>query len=225
MVLGAVPKLEFGNEKTMSESQVPVSDSGKVDADLIERCRGGDAEAWDALFDKYYPVAARFVFQLSADFNHEDTEEICQETFLAVVRNLASFQGKSSFQTWLLRVAANKAMDFRGKSRAEKRGGSMVHFSLDGAGERLDPPSRCPAPDTLLVNAETSRLIRQSLDQLDDACREIIELRYYGDLSYAEIATELRLNPKTVSSRLSKCLDRLCLIAKKMFPPEHSFAV
>ncbi len=130
----------------MSEPQVVVSDPGKVDADLIVRCRRGDAGAWDALFDKYYPVAARFVFQLSADFSHEDTEEICQETFLAVVRNLASFQGKSSFQTWLLRVAANKALDFRGKSRAEKRGGSMVHFSLDGAHEqdKIDPRSQCP---------------------------------------------------------------------------------
>src|SRR6266513_3313212 len=128
----------------MSEPKVAVSDPGMADADLIARCRAGEAEAWDTLFDKYYPVAARFVFQLSADFNHEDTEEICQETFLAVVRNLASFQGKSSFQTWLLRVAANKALDFRGKSRAEKRGGSAVHISID-AGETdneppLDPP-------------------------------------------------------------------------------------
>ena len=172
-------------------------------------------------------MAARFVFQLSAYFNHEDTEEICQETFLAVVRNLASFQGKSSFQTWLLRVAANKALDFRGKSRAEKRGGNVVQFSLDGAREsgQIDPPSRCPGPDTVLVNAETSRLIRQSLDQLEDPCREIIELRYYGELSYGEIAAELRLNPKTVSSRLSKCLDRLCVIAKKIFPSEHLFTV
>jgi RNA polymerase sigma-70 factor (ECF subfamily) len=128
----------------------------------------------------------------------------------------------------LLRVAANKALDFRGKSRAEKRGGSVIQFSLDGAresGESLDPPSGCPGPDTVLVNAETSRLIRQSLDQLEDPCREIIELRYYGELSYSEIATELRLNPKTVSSRLSKCLDRLCVIAKKIFPSEPSFAV
>src|SRR5436305_4791858 len=211
----------------MSERQVAISDAGVADSDLIARCRAGEAEAWDALFDKYYPVAARFVFQLSADFNHEDTEGICQETFLAVVRNLASFQGKSSFQTWLLRVAANKALDFRGKSRAEKRGGSMVHFSLDGAHEsgQLDPPSGCPGPDTVLVNAETSRLIRQSLDQLDDPCRQIIELRYYGDLSYSEIAAELRLNPKTVSSRLSKCLDRLCVIAKKIFPSERLFTV
>ena len=211
----------------MSEPQVAVSDPEMDDADLIARCCAGEPEAWDALFDKYYPVAARFVFQLSADFNHEDTEEICQETFLAVVRNLASFQGKSSFQTWLLRVAANKALDFRGKSRAEKRGGNVIQFSLDGAHEqgKIDPRSQCPGPDTVLVNAETSRLIRQSLDQLDDPCREIIELRYYGELSYTEIATELRLNPKTVSSRLSKCLDRLCVIAKKIFPPEHSFAV
>src|SRR6266436_9723915 len=97
----------------MSDHRAPVSDPRKVDADLIVRCRSGDAGAWDALFDKYYPVAARFVFQLSADFSHEDTEEICQETFLSVVRSLRSFQGKSSFQTWLLRIAANKALDYR----------------------------------------------------------------------------------------------------------------
>src|SRR5512133_2583475 len=117
----------------MSEPKVAVSDPGMADADLIARCRAGEADAWDSLFDKYYPVAARFVFQLSADFNHEDTEQICQETFFAVVRNLRSYQGESSFQPWLLRIAANKAMDFRGKSHAEKRGGKAVHFSLDGA--------------------------------------------------------------------------------------------
>src|SRR5438067_4301609 len=211
----------------MSDHRAPVSDPGKVDADLIKRCREGAADAWDALSDTYYPIAARFVFQLSADFCHEDTEEICQETFLAAVRNLGSFRGKSSFQTWLLRIAANKAMDFRGKSRAEKRGGSFVHFSLDCADEReqIDLPSRRPGPDALLANAETCRLVRQCLDQLDDDCREIIELRYYGDLSYADIAEELQLNPKTVSSRLSKCLDRLSVIAKKIFPREHSLAV
>src|SRR5262249_41800652 len=197
------------------------------EAEIIAECRAGNTAAWDILFDKYYATVARFVFQLSADFCHEDTEEICQETFLAVVRNLGSFQGKSSFQTWLLRIAANKAMDFRGKSRAGKRGGSFVHFSLDGADEheQIDLPSPGPRPDSLLANAETCRLVRQSLDQLDDNCREIIELRYYGDLSYAEIAGELQLNPKTVSSRLSKCLDRLSVIAKKIFPPEHSFVV
>ena len=194
------------------------------DGELLARCRSGDHEAWDILFDKYYPVTARFVFQLSGDFSHEDTEEICQETFIAVVRNLDSFKGRSSFQTWLLRIAANKAMDFREKTRAAKRGGSSVHISLDMShndGARpADLPSQNPGPDILLQSAETYQLVRQSLDRLENLCREIIELRYYGDLSYAEIAAELRLNPKTVSSRLSKCLDRLTLIAKEILPPD-----
>ena len=195
------------------------------EAQMIAQCRAGNTAAWDSLFDKYYATVARFVFQLSGDFSHEDTEEICQETFLSVVRNLSSFQARSSFQTWLLRIAANKAMDYREKARAAKRGGSAVHISID---ERrsddeppIDPPSANSGPDGLLQIAETSHLVRESLDRLGEPCREIIELRYYGELSYGEIAAELRLNPKTVSSRLSKCLDRLQTIAKEILPTEN----
>src|SRR3954469_5453417 len=115
------------------------------DADLLSGCRAGKSEAWDALFDTYYPVAARFVFQLSGDFSHEDTEEICQETFLAVVRNLGSFVGRSSFQTWLLRIAANKAMDFREKTRAAKRGGNAVHIPITAARTNDEPPIDPPS--------------------------------------------------------------------------------
>jgi RNA polymerase sigma-70 factor (ECF subfamily) len=196
-----------------------------AEAQMIADCREGNTAAWDSLFDKYYGTVARFVFQLSGDFSHEDTEEICQETFLSVVRNLSSFQGRSSFQTWLLRIAANKAMDYREKTRAAKRGGNAVHISMDA--DRADneppvnPPSGSPGPDALLQIEETSRLVRESLDRLGEPCREIIELRYFGDLSYDEIASELRLNPKTVSSRLSKCLDRLLIIAKEIFPSDH----
>ena len=196
-----------------------------ADAQIIADCRGGNTAAWDSLFDKYYGTVARFVFQLSGDFSHEDTEEICQETFLSVVRNLSSFQGRSSFQTWLLRIAANKAMDYREKTRAAKRGGNAVHVPIDAGradGELpIDPPSGNPGPDALLQIYETSSLVRESLDRLSEPCREIIEMRYFGDLSYDEIAAELRLNPKTVSSRLSKCLDRLLNIAKEIFPPDN----
>ncbi|HEY4638270.1 MAG TPA: sigma-70 family RNA polymerase sigma factor [Candidatus Udaeobacter sp.] len=192
---------------------------------MIAKCRAGNAAAWDSLFDKYYATVARFVFQLSGDFSHEDTEEICQETFLSVVRNLSSFQGRSSFQTWLLRIAANKAMDYRGKTRAVKRGGNAVHIPIDAGRTNdeppIDPPSGNPGPDALLQIAETSRLVRESLDRLGEPCREIIELRYFGELSYDDIAAELRLNPKTVSSRLSKCLDRLLVVAQEIFPSDN----
>jgi RNA polymerase sigma-70 factor (ECF subfamily) len=197
----------------------------ETEAELIAECRRGRTEAWDALFDKYYGVAARFVFQLSGDFSHEETEEICQETFVSVVRNLGSFQAKSSFQTWLLRIASNKAMDHRAKTTAAKRGGNAPHVSLHGTNGSdelvIDPPSPRPAPDAALLLAENFARVRQSLDRLDAPCREIIELRYYGDLGYEEIASELQLNPKTVSSRLSRCLDQLRTIVRQIHGSEH----
>ena len=215
-------------DQKLSSRAAPLISAGvselTSEAQMVAECRAGNTAAWDCLFDKYYATVARFVFQLSGDFSHEDTEEICQETFLSVVRNLSSFQGRSSFQTWLLRIAANKAMDYREKTRAAKRGGNAVHISIDERSDGeppIDPPSGNPGPDALLQIAETSRLVRESLDRLGEPCREIIELRYFGDLSYDAIAVELRLNPKTVSSRLSKCLDRLLNIAREILPPDN----
>jgi RNA polymerase sigma-70 factor (ECF subfamily) len=196
------------------------------EAELLARCRRGEAEAWDELFDLHYAAAGRFIFQLGNDFTREDAEEICQETFLSVIEHLDSFGGQSQFQTWLFRIAANKARDFRERRLAAKRGGGQVPLSLQAedpeTGLTLDPPNTEPPPDVLLLNAEQGALVHEALTRLGEPCREIIELRYFGDLSYEEISRALDLNLKTVSSRLSKCLDRLEEIARKLFPGEKS---
>ena len=193
--------------------------------ELLTRCRRGDAVAWDNLFDAHYAAAGRFIFQLASDFTVDDAEEICQEVFLSVIKNLDSFQGESRLQTWILRIAANKARDFREKRNATKRGGGQTPISLHAenpeTGLKPDPPTDAPEPDEFLMNAESAGLVRESLDQLGEPCREIVELRYVGDLSYEELSATLKLNPKTVSSRLSKCLDRLEEIARKIFLREN----
>jgi RNA polymerase sigma-70 factor (ECF subfamily) len=195
------------------------------EGELLARCRRGDAAAWDNLFDAHYAAAGRFIFQLASDFTVEDVEEICQEVFLSVIKNLDSFQGESRLQTWIFRIAANKARDFREKRNASKRGGGQTTISLHAenpeTGLTPDPPTDAPEPDEFLMNAESAGLVRASLDQLGEPCREIVELRYFGDLSYEELSATLKLNPKTVSSRLSKCLDRLEEIVRKIFSREN----
>jgi RNA polymerase sigma-70 factor, ECF subfamily len=196
------------------------------EAELLDRCRRGQADAWDELFDLHYAAAGRFIFQLGSDFSREDAEEICQEVFLAVIRNLQSFHGESQFQTWLFRIAANKAGDFRERRNAAKRGSGRAPISLQAedpeSGLTLDPPTELPGPDELIMTAEKMALVREALDQLGEPCQEIIELRYFADLSYEELSRTLKLNPKTVSSRLSKCLDRLEGLARKVFSREKS---
>lgn len=200
--------------------------SSLAETELLARCRQGDAEAWNVLFDRHYQAAGRFVFQLGHDFTAEDVEEICQEAFLTVVRNLHSFQGNSQFQTWLFRIAANKARDHRTRRRAAKRGSGLVPIPLDTAPREEDgpytvnPPSPAPGPDLALIQAENIALVGQAMEQMGGPCQELIELRYYADLSYEEISTSLTLHPKTVSSRLSRCLDKLQAIAVRLLAEE-----
>lgn len=195
--------------------------ASEAEAKLLARCRKGEAAAWDELFDLHYAAAGRFIFQLDPHVTREDAEEICQEVFLTVIKNLSSFQAGCQFQTWLFRIAVNKTRDFRDRRHAAKRGGGQSPLSLQApepeTGLVLDPPATTPAPDAQLLGAEQAALVHQALDQLGEPCREIIELRYFGDLSYEEISQTLDLNPKTVSSRLSKCLDRLEEITRDIF--------
>jgi RNA polymerase sigma-70 factor (ECF subfamily) len=200
--------------------------SHDAEPQLLARCRQGDAEAWDELFDRHYAAAGRFIFQLGFDLTHEDVEEICQEVFMTVIKSLHTFQGNCQFQTWLFRIALNRARDYRQRQHAAKRGGGQITVSLNQNQDDpenpfvIDPPSPLPGPDLALLNAEKLSLVGQALEQLGGPCQEIIELRYFGDLSYEEIASELRLNQKTVSSRLSKCLDKLEGIARTLISGE-----
>ena len=122
--------------------------SSETEAQLIARCRQGDGEAWDSLFDLHYGAAGRFVFQLSPGLSREDVEEICQETFLAVIKNIRSFKGGSRLQTWIFRIAANKARDYRQRRQAAKRGGGStlsLQPKIRNRPAAAIRPVRCPA--------------------------------------------------------------------------------
>lgn len=200
--------------------------SSTGETELVARCRRGDARAWDELFGLHYAAVGRYVFQLSPQFTREDADEIAQETFLSVIKHIGNFHGDSQLQTWLFRIAGNKARDYLEKQRAAKRGGGQPPLSLHAenpdTGLTIDAPSLQPGPDGVLLHTERALLIGHALERLGGPCQEIIELRYFADLSYEEISRALRLNEKTVSSRLSKCLDKLEEIARPIFAAEKN---
>jgi RNA polymerase sigma-70 factor (ECF subfamily) len=183
------------------------------ESELIKDCLKGDASAWNKLFDLHYAPCVRFIFQLSPDLSREDSEEIAQEVFLSVIKNLSSFNRKSQLQTWIFKIALNKTRDFLERRKAAKRGSGINPVPLEQDSEdgtvHLDIPDNKNRPDKSLLLKEDYQILTQALDILGDPCRTIIQMRYFGDLSYEEIALILNMNPKTVSSRLSKCIDKL----------------
>ena len=192
--------------------------SSSSEPDLIDRCLVGDPSAWNKLFDDHYSTVVRFVFQLSPELSKEDAEEIAQETFLSVIKNLKSFNKKSSLQTWIIRIAINKTHDYIIKQKAEKRGGGAKPLSINANDEdgeiKIDIPDSKFRPDENILKNEEYQILFGALEKLGNPCKEVIELRYFAELSYEEIAQAIDAKPKTVSSRLSKCLDKLETILK-----------
>ncbi|MDB6030797.1 MAG: polymerase subunit sigma-24 [Verrucomicrobiales bacterium] len=198
----------------------------KPEARLISRCLCGETAAWDELFNCHYVSTCSFVFQLGLNFTREDAEEVSQEVFLNVVRNLKSFRGNCQFQTWLFRIALNNARDYRQRKMALKRGGGRepisLHWIHPETGLTWDIASNAPEPDVALVNAERLFLLGQALDGLESSYRELLELRYFAGLSYEAISKILDLNTKTVGSRLNACLTKLKVNLDKLVARQSS---
>ena len=129
-------------------------------------------------------------------------------------------------QTWLFRIAANKAKDHRDKMFAAKRGGGERPLPIleenPETGAMIDPPTGALGPDGRLLASEEMELLYAALREIGEPCREIIELRYFGEMAYEEIGEALEMNPKTVGSRLSKCLDKLEELARVRMKRESS---
>jgi RNA polymerase sigma-70 factor (ECF subfamily) len=174
------------------------------DEQLLARLAGGEREALEELFQRYrllaYRVAHRFL-------GHEaDALDAVQEGFVKALTHLPSFQGRSSFKTWLLRVVSNAALDL-GRQRGRREA-----LSLDAYGpqekEKVQPLAE-KDPAAGLERADLRRLLDQALATLPEAQRQTFILHADGELSYKEVAEVLGISIGTVMSRLYYARQKL----------------
>jgi RNA polymerase sigma-70 factor (ECF subfamily) len=168
-----------------------------MDLTLIRRSQAGDEVAFAALFHEYKNLVYKTAYLMlgSAD----DAEDALQEVFVQVHRSLSTFQpSKGAFTTWLHRITVNHCLNRRRKRRL---------FTLPLA--EVSPTSladHSPFPEDRLAEEET---VQQALNRLSEKQRTVVILRYYWDLSYAEMSQILDIPVGTVKSRLNLALRTL----------------
>jgi RNA polymerase sigma-70 factor (ECF subfamily) len=173
------------------------------DEELLARCAAGAREALDELFRRYRLVAYRVAYRLLG--NEADALDAVQEGFVKVLTHLESFQGRSTFKTWLLRVVSNAALDL-GRQR-----GRREVLSLDAPevseGDWPQPPADDPAAG--LERQDMRHLLDQALATLPDAQRRTFVLHAEAELSYREVAEVMGISIGTVMSRLYYARQKL----------------
>ncbi len=187
----------------MSEP-APIQDAntpaGMLEGDLVNRARHGDLNAYDELVRRYQERIYATVYHMTA--NHEDANDIAQDSFIKAFQALKSFRGGSSFYTWLYRIAVNKTINFL-KQRKHKH-----HFSLNDLDFNTEnnPDLVALTSDKTPFRAasltELQKKLNEALMKLSEPHRMVVVLHDVQGQSHDEIAEIMDCNIGTVRSRL-----------------------
>jgi RNA polymerase sigma-70 factor (ECF subfamily) len=170
------------------------------DVALVEKVRGGDVSAYDALVRKYERQVFRIAQHITG--NREDAEDVMQDAFLKAYQKIDQFQGNSKFSTWLVRIAVNESL----MRLRKRRTGKMVSIDEDIATEEGSVPRDLadwsPNPEQNYNQAELAEILRKTIQGLPEGFRIVFVLRDVEGLSTEETAETLGLSVPAVKSRL-----------------------
>ena len=180
-----------------------------TETELIEGLSRQDSKAQQQTIDRYGGEVFALVVRVVAVA--ENAEEVYQDVFVKVFRNIGQYDAdRSSFRTWILRIAYNEAISFLRRKRLP-----VVYF--EDHGHEADKLSDAEVDETLgNVSTETVQLIRAALKHLPPEERALITMFYYEERSLKEIADITGAIPTTIASRLCRTRKKLCRIIKML---------
>jgi len=166
-----------------------------------------DQNAFAKLMSRYKDSI--FFMVLKMVHNRDDAEDITMESFSKAFNNIERYDQKYAFSTWLFKIATNNCIDFIRKKRLETTSIDKTTENDKGDEIGIDVKSDAPNPEEGMMKAQRVFSVRAHLNKLDVKYRQLIELRYYEELSYEEIAEQLELPLGTVKAQLFRAKDML----------------
>ncbi len=188
------------NPETSTSAVAPVAQDAVAEQELVRRARRGDLQAYDDLVRRYQERIYATIYHMTS--NHEDANDLAQDTFIKAYQALKSFKGGSSFYTWVYRIAVNKTINFL------KQRKNRTHMSLNDLDFNAEHD-----PDMLaLVSDKTPRReanlnelqekLNEALQKLSEPHRLVVTLHDVQGLAHDEVAEIMECNIGTVRSRL-----------------------
>jgi len=191
-----------------------LSDKAKYDYKLVKLAAAGDEKAYAELLDRYKD--AIYYMLLKMVNNRSDAEDLTIEAFGKAFKSIAQYTPNYAFSTWLFKIATNNCIDF-----IRKKKGNVV--SLDQTNEdqeSMETPLQSDSldPEEDMIKNQRIALMRSVVEKLKPRYRNLVELRYFKEYSYEEIANELNLPIGTVKAQLFRARELLYNILKSTNP-------
>lgn len=180
-----------------------LSKKAQFDIKLVKRAKNGDQAAYAQLMNRYRE--AIYYMLLKMVNNDRDAEDLTIEAFGKAFKNIKQYTPNFAFSTWLFKIASNNCIDFIRKKRID-------HISLDSEHKNRTPNiimDEASDPEEDLIKKQKAKLLRSVVTTLKPRYRNLVELRYFKEYSYDEIANELNLPLGTVKAQLFRARELL----------------
>jgi RNA polymerase sigma-70 factor (ECF subfamily) len=191
----------------VSSIHIEYDETEMSDEMLVPMAKSGDANAFVELSKRHANKVFQAAYRITR--NRQDAEDALQDSFLKAFVHVKEFQERSSFSTWLTRIAINSALMILRKKRGS------FEISIDGTDENAgnfetwEPRSTAEDPESRYVRGEREKELREAIVRLPQVFRDVVELRQAREYSTREIAQALGISVPAVKSRLSRAKNAL----------------
>jgi RNA polymerase sigma-70 factor, ECF subfamily len=173
----------------------------------LNKVRGGDRDAFRALVDQHAKAVFRLAYRMTG--NESDAEDMVQETFLRAWKQIAKFDGRANFGTWLHRICANCTLDhLRARQRRQE-----LQPAYQAGEEQTDPvtlvASDGPSPERIAMSAQVSAILGPALDELSAMERAAFILRHYEGMGIEEISVALGVQQGAAKHSVFRAVQKL----------------
>jgi RNA polymerase sigma-70 factor (ECF subfamily) len=163
-----------------------------TDAQLVERCRAGDREAWNTLVERF----SRYVYAICVKgfrLGDEDAEDVFQDVFTRVYTHLDTLRDDTALRPWIAQLTRRRCLDTIARRGREQQADEL---DVEEGGDDF-------------AEIEEAFEVREAVTTLPEACQEILDRFFARDQSYKTISAELDLPAGTIASRIARCLGKL----------------
>jgi RNA polymerase sigma-70 factor (ECF subfamily) len=190
-----------------------LSDKAKQDLVLVEEAKKGNQAAYAELMDRYRDSI--YFTMLKMVKNTDDADDLTIEAFGKAFNRLEQYSPSFAFSTWLFKIASNNSIDFIRKKRIQVTSMDSGFSNSDGESIQIDARSTGLNPEETIMQGQRIDHMRLLVSKLKPKYRELVEKRYFEEMSYEEIAEEMNLPLGTVKAQLFRARDFLASMLDK----------
>ena len=189
------------------------SDKALYDMELVERAKSGDEKAYAKLLSRYRDSIYFMLLKMVG--SKVDAEDLTIEAFGKAFRNIELYSPNYAFSTWLFKIASNNGIDFLRRKKAKVVSIDQESDDKeDGGARQITICDDEPDPSESMIRSQTVETVRAVVDKLKPRYKRIVELRYFKELTYEEIAEQLEMPIGTVKAQLFRSRELLYNILK-----------